>query len=97
VLWYFESPANWLPADGVSLYNGSLEYQLLSVSWTGSFQTRAADFDIVLVSSKARLSLGNGTHRHFGGSVVIGCLYTPESHPEIQWTCIDVPRDALHA
>ena len=64
VLWYFESPASWLPFDGVSMYNGTLEYHLISVSWTGSFQTRAADFDIVLVSSKARLSLGDCKHGH---------------------------------
>ena len=58
VLWYFESPARWVPVDSVSAYNGSLEFHLISVGWTGSFQSRPSDFDVVLVSKKASLSLG---------------------------------------
>ncbi len=57
-MWYFESPDNWLPLDGVSMYNGSLEFHLITTEWTGSFQSRASDFDLVLVSKKTRLTLG---------------------------------------
>jgi hypothetical protein len=83
VLWYFESPASWLPVDGVSMYNGTLEYNLLSVSWTGSFQTRASDFDIVLVSSKARLSLGNRFR-----------VYTPHLNAWISYKMLTFPTSS---
>ena len=53
--WSFESPPGWFAGDKSLAYNGVLQVALQAISWTGSF---VPDFDVVLVSSKKRLSLG---------------------------------------
>ena len=52
--WYFESPPDWFAGDKSLAYNGTLTVILQAISWMGTFVN---DHDVVLVSSKPRLSL----------------------------------------
>ena len=53
--WWFESPQNFLKSDMVLAYNGTLEFFMQSLEWENTF---LEDYDIVLVSSSKRYTVG---------------------------------------
>jgi hypothetical protein len=90
--WSFESPPGWIAGDKSLAYNGVLQVKMQAISWTGSF---LPDFDVVLVSSKKRLSLGVKGLRRDGDTTR---TYTVPLHEKGGWTKINpAPRHSAQS
>jgi hypothetical protein len=53
--WYFESPDGFFTGDKALVYNGTIQVHLQSLEWSSTF---TEGYDIVLVSSKKRYTIG---------------------------------------